>query len=37
MSSLPKLLGRDALRETAGGRSFEPGKECFSDGCIRLR
>ncbi|MEK7382013.1 MAG: SWIM zinc finger family protein, partial [Elusimicrobiota bacterium] len=35
MSTLAKLLDRDALREMAGGRSFERGQEYFSAGCVR--
>lgn len=35
MSTLAKLLDRNVLREMAGGRSFERGKEYFSEGCVR--
>lgn len=35
MSTPAKLLDRNVLCEMAGGRSFERGKEYFSEGCVR--
>ena len=35
MTTWAKLLDRNALREMAGGRSFERGEEYFSEGCVR--
>ncbi len=35
MSTLAKIINRNILRETAGDRFFERGKEYFSEGCVR--